>query len=170
LLSWAIEAGIILASSEGAEADDVIAHLARRNPAIIASTDHDFYQLLSEDVSICADAKKEPYRVENLINDLKTLPENYWMVKSLAGDKSDNILGVPRVGEKTAAKICQANDWQWDRILSDERTKDYQERLELNKQLVQFIETEPTLQRQERDPQWLQRFYQQWEFRSLAAS
>jgi DNA polymerase-1 len=74
---------------------------------IIASFDSDFFQLISERVSILR------YRGEKTVictpewlqNKFGILPSQYADFKSLTGDPSDNIKGARKVGPKTAAAL-----------------------------------------------------------------
>lgn len=100
----------------GVEADDVIGTLARRAEregvdVVIVSPDKDFRQLLSERISVMRPA----YRGEAF--DLETdetfreayglEPPQFVDVLALMGDASDNVPGVPGIGEKTALKLLQ---------------------------------------------------------------
>jgi len=97
-----------LVIKEGFEADDVIASyvLGCSNSCVIITSDHDYYQLLEPGVVIQDDLRNKKIT-------FKTLQENYgldaavqWVdVGALEGDTSDNIFGVPGVGEKTATKL-----------------------------------------------------------------
>lgn len=105
--------GIAYAETTGCEADDWIAGYVHKygsdNEIIISSFDSDFFQLISENVSILR------YRGEKtIICDEKYLSEKYGITpcryadfKSLTGDKADNIKGVDKVGPKTAAALLQ---------------------------------------------------------------
>jgi DNA polymerase-1 len=106
--------GFYSLETPGFEADDVIATLCRRlvtadRPVVIVSGDKDFYQLLSDQVSmydpnpkkqsaLTAAAFREKYQLE---------PASFLDAQALMGDSSDNIPGVPRVGEVTATKLIQ---------------------------------------------------------------
>jgi len=98
----------------GVEADDIIYHLTKMvnsQNVIIVSTDKDFYQLLDERVSIYSPIKGEMINDDNLHKYLAvmgiTTPQQYLEFHILNGDKSDNIPGVPGVGEVTAAKLIE---------------------------------------------------------------
>lgn len=95
----------------GLEADDIIASIIQKYPRfehIIYSADSDLYQLLSDNVIqvstrdsnkvITLESFKEKYGIE---------PEQWPLVKAIAGDSSDNIKGLPRIGEKTALKYIK---------------------------------------------------------------
>ena len=99
---------------EGFEADDVIATIARqaeRNgwDVLVVTGDRDSFQLVGESINVVytrrgisdivlADAAwiEEKYGVR---------PDQYVEYAALRGDSSDNLPGVPGVGEKTAAKL-----------------------------------------------------------------
>ena len=93
------------------EADDVIAAYARtwsaESEVVIASWDSDFFQLISEKVSILR------YRGKNttlctpgwLREKYGISPSQYADFKSLTGDAADNIRGAEKIGPKTAAKL-----------------------------------------------------------------
>ena len=100
---------------EGVEADDVIGTLARRAEdegvdAVIFSADKDFRQLLSDRVSML----RPPYMGETFDRETpETFREKYGGLEprlfidilALMGDSSDNVPGVPGIGEKTAIKL-----------------------------------------------------------------
>ena len=100
---------------EGVEADDVIGTLARRAEdegvdAVIFSADKDFRQLLSDRVSML----RPPYMGEAFDRETpETFREKYGGLEpptfidllALMGDSSDNVPGVPGIGEKTAVKL-----------------------------------------------------------------
>jgi DNA polymerase I len=100
----------------GVEADDAIGALARRAEAegasvVIVSPDKDFRQLLSDRISIFRPAHRgEEF---DLMTDAK-FREEYGLepiqfidVLALMGDTSDNVPGVPGIGEKTAIALVQ---------------------------------------------------------------
>ncbi|HRR82591.1 MAG TPA: 5'-3' exonuclease H3TH domain-containing protein, partial [Planctomycetota bacterium] len=101
----------------GFEADDVIGTLARRAEAagwdaLIVSGDKDFMQLVSDHVKLL-DLKKKSG--EDEVIDRAAVearfgvpPEKVVDVLGLMGDASDNVPGVPGVGEKTALELVRA--------------------------------------------------------------
>jgi 5'-3' exonuclease len=95
---------ITQAKAEKYEADDTIATLAdnmREEDVIIVSNDTDFIQVLQKgyrNVRVYAPSKKEFMEAPDFL---------YVAFKSLKGDKSDNIPGVPGIGEKRAEKLCR---------------------------------------------------------------
>ena len=69
------------------------------------------FRLASENVNIVITKKgvteKEIYNKKNLIEEIGVTPTQFIDVKGLMGDKSDNIPGVPGIGEKTAYKLIK---------------------------------------------------------------
>jgi DNA polymerase-1 len=91
---------------EKLEADDIMAYLAKRaskagKKVTIVSSDKDFFQLIDKNIEVYAPVKKKTFTYENVIDEIKVLPENYNIVKALLGDNSDNLPGVKGLGIKT---------------------------------------------------------------------
>jgi 5'-3' exonuclease len=90
------------------EADDVIAYLCENNfkneNKIIVSSDKDFYQLLDEKTKIYSLHKKRCLTKDEVFESYRILMSNFALAKSICGDPSDNIPGVPGCGFKTVAK------------------------------------------------------------------
>ena len=91
---------------EKLEADDIIAYLAKRafdagKKVTIVSSDKDFLQLVNDNISVYAPVKKTTFTNDNILEELKVLPENFNIVKALLGDNSDNIQGIKGLGIKT---------------------------------------------------------------------
>lgn len=103
--------GICHRETENCEADDWLAGYARRYgehmAVVVASQDSDLWQLITDSVHILR------YRGEKSVlcgpaflgEKLGIGPAQYAAFKSLTGDASDNIRGVPGVGPKTAAAL-----------------------------------------------------------------
>ena len=92
----------------GVEADDVIGTLAKQaadrgQRAVISTSDKDMSQLVNEFVSIL-DAKENVLDVAGVNEKFGVQPDQIIDFLALMGDKVDNIPGIPRVGQKTAAK------------------------------------------------------------------
>lgn len=109
---------IEIIEKEGLEADDLlgtISHLCEEKgmDVSIISGDRDTLQLATEHVKIRIPKTKqgrtevEDYNAEEVKMRYGVTPEEFIDVKALMGDTSDNIPGVPGVGEKTATKIIQ---------------------------------------------------------------
>lgn len=99
------------------EADDILATLATQGAAagyrvLVASGDRDTLQLVTDDITVLypnvrgvselktydADAVREKYGIE---------PAQYPEIAALVGETSDNLIGIDKVGEKTAVKWIQ---------------------------------------------------------------
>ncbi len=95
---------------DGYEADDLIATLVRRARAqdfevVILSGDKDLLPLVQEGVTMWDPMKDKRFDLEAIREQYGLDPEKLVEVKALAGDASDNIPGVPGIGEKTALKL-----------------------------------------------------------------
>src|SRR3954462_2590779 len=103
-------------SVEGYEADDVIATLteqakAQGIPVTIVTGDRDAFQLVGDGVRVMATARgiteTKVYERQDVIDRYGIGPElipDFWGLK---GDTSDNIPGVPGIGDKTASDLLQ---------------------------------------------------------------
>ena len=107
-------AGIPSFCREAVEADDYIACLARRAAAagrqvLIASSDKDFMQLVSDRVGLLnpADKTETVWTAEQVRARSGVDPGQIVDWLSLVGDSVDNIPGVPGVGVKTAAQLLK---------------------------------------------------------------
>ncbi|RUS43840.1 DNA polymerase I [Cohnella sp. AR92] len=98
----------------GYEADDIIGTLAKLaeeqgQQAVIVSGDKDMLQLASDDVTVLLTRKGvsevERYTPEEIASRYGLTPAQIIDLKGLMGDTSDNIPGIPGVGEKTALKL-----------------------------------------------------------------
>jgi DNA polymerase-1 len=103
---------------EGYEADDVIASIvetARRAdppiPVMVVTGDRDAYQLVDDGVRIMTTSRgitdTRVYDREGVIDRYGVPPELVPDFIGLKGDTSDNIPGVPGIGDKTAAELLQ---------------------------------------------------------------
>jgi len=106
--------GIPIYAAPGFEADDVIGTLARQAEAagldvVILSGDLDTLQLVTPHVSLMTTRQgfqnTVVYDVDAIRARFDLRPDQMIDYKALRGDPSDNIAGVPGVGEKTAAKL-----------------------------------------------------------------
>ncbi|MBU5228349.1 DNA polymerase I [Clostridium senegalense] len=101
---------------DGFEADDLIGTLAtyvekEGMEVYIVTGDKDALQLATENIKVVINKKgvteKEIYDEKRMIEEYGVTPEEFIDVKGLMGDKSDNIPGVPGIGEKTAFKLIK---------------------------------------------------------------
>ena len=105
--------GITVLSEPGFEADDLIATLATQAEnegyrVLVVSGDRDSLQLVSDDVTVLYPRKGVSeltrFTPEAVVEKYGLTPEQYPDFAALRGDPSDNLPGIPGVGEKTASK------------------------------------------------------------------
>ncbi|GHV19962.1 hypothetical protein FACS18949_05160 [Clostridia bacterium] len=105
--------GIKNTEIEVVEADDVIAAYAvqygSQMEMVISSLDSDFFQLISDNVSVLRYRGKltEICDTQYVIDKFGITPQKYAEFMSLTGDASDNIKGAEKVGPKTAAQLIR---------------------------------------------------------------
>jgi len=103
---------------EGYEADDILgtlSALAEQNGVVpvVVSGDRDLLQIAGENLKVRIPKTKggrtetEDYYSADVMEKYGVTPLEFIDVKALMGDTSDNIPGVPGIGEKTAVKIIQ---------------------------------------------------------------
>jgi DNA polymerase-1 len=97
---------------EGFEADDIIATLAKKFAAeglevTVVTGDKDLMQIVSGRIRLLDTMKDKVSGLEEVAERFGGPPEKVIEVQALAGDSSDNIPGVPGIGEKTAVKLIQ---------------------------------------------------------------
>jgi DNA polymerase I len=101
---------------EGYEADDVIASLARQAreqgiPVMVVTGDRDAYQLVGDGIRVMSTSRgiteTKVYDRDAVVERYGVPPELVTDLMGLRGDTSDNIPGVPGIGEKTAAQLLQ---------------------------------------------------------------
>jgi DNA polymerase I len=115
LLEEALKAmGIITISKEDFEADDILATLATEGAeqgyhVFVVSGDRDSIQLVNDDVTLLYPnargvSELKRYDPAAVVERYGIRPEQYPDVAALVGESSDNLIGVDKVGEKTAVK------------------------------------------------------------------
>ena len=99
--------GIPFVSKEGFEADDLISAFVHKFPvkSIIVAPDKDLYALVSERTILYDPVREVFMDKEAFIKKFGFPPERFPEFRALVGDPSDNIKGVPGVGEKTARDL-----------------------------------------------------------------
>ncbi len=146
--------GLKSLETTGLEADDLIASLAARFESqgfevVIVSADKDFYQLLSDRVTMYdPNPKRERTMTPAEVEEKVGIPADRFLdAQGLMGDSTDNIPGVPGVGEKTAAKlIAQFGDMEnlfanLDQVKQQklrEKLRDHQEAAFLSRDLARL--------------------------------
>ncbi|WP_392754437.1 DNA polymerase I [Streptomyces sp. LN590] len=141
---------------DGFEADDVIATLATQAEAagfevLIVTGDRDSFQLITDNVTVLYPTKGvseltrfTPEKVEEKYG---LTPQQYPDFAALRGDPSDNLPGIPGVGEKTAAKwINQFGSFDDLVARADEvkgkagqNFRDHLESVKLNRRLTEMV-------------------------------
>ncbi|RLB44342.1 MAG: DNA polymerase I [Deltaproteobacteria bacterium] len=113
LVKRVIEAlNIKILEMEGYEADDIIGTLARKcqeqsHEVVMVTGDKDFRQLVTPKAIMWDTMKDKITDYESIKADYGLEPEQFIDVMGLSGDASDNIPGVPGIGEKTAVKLIK---------------------------------------------------------------
>ena len=139
---------ICIIEKEGYEADDIIGTLAKRGEkenlqTIILTGDKDSFQLVTDKTIVriprtkAGKTETEDYTVEKIREEYGIEPLDLIEVKGLMGDSSDNIPGVPGVGEKTALNLIKDYkniDGVYENI--DNIKGKLKEKLEENKELA----------------------------------
>lgn len=104
--------GIHALEAPGLEGDDIIALLAKRYAAagsevLIFTADKDLFQLVGGDVFVYHPKLKKKLGRGDVKEFFGVFPEQVVDYLSLAGDASDNIPGIPGVGDKTATRLIE---------------------------------------------------------------
>ena len=111
--------GVPLLMKEGYEADDLLGTVAKRMEKegldiSVVSGDRDLLQLATEHIMIRIPKTKrtgteiEDYHAKEVLEKYQVTPPQIIELKAMMGDASDNIPGLPGVGEKTATKLVVA--------------------------------------------------------------
>lgn len=154
-----VVAGFNLVSIErqGFEADDIIATLARQKSAeglevTIVTGDKDLMQVVNERVQLLDTMKDKFSGLAEVAERFGGTPDKVIEVQALAGDSSDNVPGVPGIGEKTAKALIEefgtvenllANI---DRVKGKKRQENlhaYADQARLSRELVTLIDDMP---------------------------
>ena len=107
--------GFVVLASHEFEADDLIASAINKLPectCIIHTRDKDLRQLVTPRVSILDFTNDVRWTPQYVVEKMAIHPAQVAFYLALVGDSSDNIQGVPGVGDKTARTLLQTfNDW-----------------------------------------------------------
>ena len=134
----------------GFEADDVIATLARAYAAqgievTVVTGDKDLLQIVGDKISLLDTMKGKRSRQQEVLDRFGVPPELVADVLGLAGDTSDNIPGVPGIGEKTAIGLVQRfgsldDVLKWKSLVGSKKRREslqtYEEQARLSKLLA----------------------------------
>ncbi len=121
--------------TDGYEADDLLARLAEvvdTDPeltAALVSADKDLWQCLSPRVDCWNPVSKKRTTIISLANSVGVTPTEWVRVKAIAGCQTDNIPGIPGIGEKTAIKFVlgklKRESAAWQKIVDGGRIINY---------------------------------------------
>jgi len=133
----------------GYEADDIIGTVAKyaqkdRVVTYICSKDKDMLQLVDTYIKVFIAKTDEYFGVNDVVKKVGVLPSQFVDCLALMGDSSDNVLGVPGIGIKTAAKLINKYGTlenlldHIDELKPKRATalREHEHRLALNKKLV----------------------------------
>jgi DNA polymerase-1 len=141
----------------GYEADDIIATLARRfagrgMAVTVVTGDKDLMQIVGEQVRLLDTMKDRATGLSEVAARFGGTPDKVVEVQALAGDSSDNVPGVPGIGEKTARELI-AKFGTLENLLDNidqvsgkkrqENLRQYGEQARLSKQLVRLVDDLP---------------------------
>lgn len=109
---------IKIIEKEGYEADDILGTLAKWGQAenldvTILTGDRDSFQLIDKNIKVRiphtsqGKTETEDFNIEKVLEKYGLYPKDLIEVKGLAGDSSDNIPGIPGIGEKTAINLIK---------------------------------------------------------------
>lgn len=148
---------VCIIEKEGYEADDILGTLAKWGQkeeleVTVLTGDRDSFQLIDKNIKVRIPRTKmgktetEDYTVEKIEEEYGLEPLDLIEVKGLMGDASDNIPGVPGVGEKTALNLIKqykSIDEVYNNI--DEQKGKLKEKLSENKDLAYLSKTLGTI-------------------------
>lgn len=157
----------------GYEADDVIAAVVRQGEAdngvtdVIVSADQDLWQLLMKDNTECWNPQQKRMMTEPLFTEKYKIGPEWWPeVKAVAGCVSDNIKGVPGIGQVTALKYFQNTRSVSTRACKKIEEYEWRSNLKLTKLPLDGIGT-PNLKDDEFDPEAWAALCHEYGMRSL---
>ena len=183
--------GVEIFELDGYEADDLIGTISVQGDAagldvFIVTGDRDALQLATDNVKVVINKKGmtevEIYDKNRMIEEFGVTPTEFIDVKGLMGDKSDNIPGVPGIGEKTAYKLIQEYK-SIENVLSNienikgkkltDNLKEYAEQAIFSKKLATIITVAPieidfeALKDRNIDSEKLVSMFYKYQFKSL---
>ncbi len=173
------------------EADDIAGTLARLGEensmeVILVTGDKDYLQLATDNTKVLITRKGitelEEFNKDIIINEYGITPKKLIELKGLMGDQSDNIPGVPGIGEKTGLKLLKEYDTIeniYENIdnISGKKLKENlienKDKAFLSRKLGEIITTVPLdldfedLRLEEPNSEELRKLYEEFEFSSL---
>ncbi|MBW4827264.1 MAG: DNA polymerase I [Clostridiaceae bacterium] len=176
---------------EGYEADDIAGTIAKFGEEkgleiILVTGDRDYLQLASEKSKVLVTKKGitelEVFDNKIIMDKYGIKPEQFIDLKGLMGDQSDNIPGVPGIGEKTGLKLIKEfgsmeNIYENIEKVSGKKRKEslieYRQQAFMSKRLGEIVTNVPIELDMEKfivkEPNWekLKKLYEKLEFKSL---
>ncbi|MCB5558668.1 DNA polymerase I [Anaerosalibacter bizertensis] len=176
---------------EGYEADDIAGTIAKFGEekgleVILVTGDRDYLQLASEKSKVLVTKKGitelEVFDNKIIMDKYGIKPEQFIDLKGLMGDQSDNIPGVPGIGEKTGLKLIKEfgsmeNIYENIEKVSGKKRKEslieYRQQAFMSKRLGEIVTNVPIELDMEKfivkEPNWekLKKLYEKLEFKSL---
>ena len=150
--------GIKIYEKAGLEADDILGTVAKRAEKAgmqvsLVSGDRDLLQVATDNIKVRIPKTKFgktevfDYNTQDVINEYMVPPLGIIELKALMGDKSDNIPGVPKIGEKTATELLvkYENIENLKEHLSEITKKSVRETLEQNFDMAVLSKTLATI-------------------------
>ena len=111
------------------EANDVIYWLSKNisGEKVVVSVDQDMLQLIDDQTFVYSPIKDVIINKDNFSEKIGVEIDQFLRYKSLMGDKSDNLPGIPRCGAKTAAKLVKQyrNDEDLTQALGESTLEPY---------------------------------------------
>ena len=131
------------------EADDVISYI-KNSPMfndwqkVIVSADKDFIQILDNKTLLFRPIQKEILSKNSVVEKFGIHPRNFALARAMAGDASDNLSGVPRVGLGTVAKrfpfLKQEKDYFVEDLLKESEAPE-NKKLKVYQNVVEHVNT-----------------------------
>lgn len=171
---------------QGYEADDIIGTLAGRfadqgGNVVVVTGDKDLMQIVTDKVTLLDTMKGTESGIPQVVERFGVGPDRVIDILGLAGDSSDNIPGVPGIGEKTATKLI-LEFGSLDALLeraeevkgkNGEKLREYREQALLSRRLATIERNVPLefnleeLSAREPDQEALNTFFKKFNFTSL---
>ena len=126
LFEYLNEMPMIQFVSDHVEADDIISYVVNHPEhkgwqKVIVSSDKDFIQLLDDETVLYRPIQKEMLNKTRVVEKFGIHPSNFALARAIAGDNSDNLPGVGRVGIPTVAKrlpfLAEEKDYSIDEVI-----------------------------------------------------
>lgn len=139
--------GIKTVGIKGVEADDVIftvSHVTQGqfDEIVILTCDQDLLQCVTDKTKVLlfnSAKKKVMMGVDEVIAKLGVPPNLIPELKAIAGDGSDNIAGIKGIGPKTAVRIIEECERDWERVLEHKKVKPHAQQVIDNLDLTKSV-------------------------------